>query len=345
MILPSFPSDIIDPVIAEATHNRELFRLHATRAFAAFSRDDRKYVAILESDGQSAYTFFSTWSQRTLPALQQLSELLDDASFHDEFANRLLVDSATMTTKLQLILDERRNELQEELLDHLYPISKDADFATSHRQAQIYLNLPTSTLVDIIERYESYLSYRMVASMYHIPVTDQHSSWLERRKSAKQIAKDRETIETTEQTRLLAIGAERETILGSYDGLIKKLFENGWDLITVISLRNNYEKRLKAMPAADSKKSLNRLAVFEKVTKTFKNDKIEQLTTSNTLSLSETRQAIEKIDQLLLTIFDLSNADKNRLLILSKRARELDQEHNQILSERAERHLIINTSF
>lgn len=347
MTTPSFPPNIIDPFIAEATKNRELFRLHATQAYQQFTPHNRRNIALLETSDVTAYGFFTLWSQRTLPALEELDEHIQDPAFRNNFAAAFLLDQAATTEKIDALVIQRRNELHNELLDVLYcePVNE-TQAAKARVHACTLLAMPAMALQDLMHQYETYMLYRMVASMYEIPVTDPHSSWLARRKTNKQIRKDREQVEANERAKLSAIDTQLDALFGSYNGLIKKMLDKDWNLITIISLRNTYEKRLKLLPAADAKKSIKRLALFEKVTKTFRDEQIELLANTGEAkaTLATTRSIAQEIDNLLLTIFDLPNVDKNRLLILTKQARELTDQRNQLLSNRAERNLFITTS-
>ena len=104
-----------------------------------------------------------------------------------------------------------------------------------------------------------------------------------------------------------------------------------WDLVTIISMRNQYDKRIGAMAKKDRSSALKRLAVFEKVTQQFRNDYIEQATSAK-MSLELTRQLSEEVDALLLRIFDLSTVQKNQLLVQSKEYRELIVESKNIVT-------------
>lgn len=348
MNIPSLPSALLDPIVAKAHKNRELFRLHATQAYQEFTPQNRHVVASLETQDIAAYSFFATWTQQTAPALKQLEQQVQDASFLEDLASRLLLDPASTSQKLDSLITQRRSELHDELLECVYSESHDNPkrLTQARQQAALLLRLDDTSLQRLSAQYESYMCYYMVATMYSIPVHDPYSSWLKRRNIDAQIATDREHIEANEQARLHALNTKLDAVHSSYNGLIKILAQKDWDLITIISLRNSYEKRLAALSAVDVKKSLKRLALFEKVTKTFREEQIERLTadTAAKASLTTTHQITKEIDELLLTIFDLPNADKNRLLVLTKQARELTEERNQLLSERAERNLLITTS-
>ena len=346
MIPPSFPPSTVDPFITQATENRELFRLHATQAYHKFAPQQRRDIALIETNDIMAYSFFTLWSQRTLPALEELIDQTQDPAFRSLFAQRLLLDQTATAQKLDDLVSERRSELHNELLDLIYSESDNQNQAAKAREhATKLLAIPSSALQECMQHYESYLLYSMVASMYAIPITDPHSSWLRRRKTSRQIVIDREQVEANERAQLHGIDTQIEALLNSHSGLIKKLIDKDWDLITIISLRNNYEKRLKLLAPADAKKSLKRLALFEKVTKTFRDEQIEKHTTAEPqATLTSTRTIAQEIDTLLLAIFDLSNADKNSLLVRTKQARDLTEQRNRIISARAERNLLISTS-
>ena len=85
------------------------------------------------------------------------------------------------------------------------------------------------------------------------------------------------------------------------------------------------------MSKDDETNAIKRLSIFDSETQQFKNEQIYKLLTrSDRMNLEATRLISKEIDTLLLRIFDLSNIQKNQLLMYSKEYRELIQEQATI---------------
>ena len=106
----------------------------------------------------------------------------------------------------------------------------------------------------------------------------------------------------------------------------------------VLGLRNQYEKKINELSKSDQKNAVKRLAVFDKETAKFREEQIKKIAlSSDQAGLEITRKITKDVDSLLLRIFDLSNIQKNQLVIQMKEFRELSSEKATILERQDNR--------
>jgi hypothetical protein len=182
-----------------------------------------------------------------------------------------------------------------------------------------------------------------VAELQAITIADAHAPWFKRKHAVKKVSVERKKTTIYERNRLREIKDKLEKLSQYYDGLIGKILENDWDVIVVIGLRNQYEKKIKALAGDESGSALKRLEIFERVTKDFRDQQVEKhvLHDASHNNLAATRQIAQAIDALLLQIFDLTNSEKNQLLVRLKEARELLEEQENIIQHRNRRQHIL----
>ncbi|RYX79457.1 hypothetical protein EON76_01930 [bacterium] len=127
--------------------------------------------------------------------------------------------------------------------------------------------------------------------------------------------------------RLVEITQRMHELEQSNGGLTTKVVHADWNLIEVIALRHTYEKKLQALSLEKAVDSKHRLKLFDTVTGSFKKSHTKQIAD---LNLSAARRATQAVDSLLLQIFDLNQAAKNKLIIDVKEYRELSAEAKKL---------------
>ena len=118
------------------------------------------------------------------------------------------------------------------------------------------------------------------------------------------------------------------------NNLIEDILDKKWDLMIVLGLRNNYEKKIAKINDDQPDSATKRLAIFHNETKKFKEeelDKMEMLPGQSSIDLA--RVASEEADNLLMRIFNLTNIQKNQLVLQMKEHRELNKERKEIITE------------
>lgn len=127
--------------------------------------------------------------------------------------------------------------------------------------------------------------------------------------------------------RLVEITQRMQELEQSDGGLVPKVIQADWNLVEVIALRHTYEKKLQALSLEKAVDSKHRLKLYDSVTGAFKKSHTKQIAD---LNLSAARRATQAVDSLLLQVFDLNQAAKNKLIVDIKEYRGLSTEAKKL---------------
>ncbi|MDB5184132.1 MAG: hypothetical protein JWO07_813 [Candidatus Saccharibacteria bacterium] len=311
-----------------ALTDREQFRTQAQTALLHFARRDRNTLTRIETKATTAYDVLGTWSDQLRPLRAQLEARRSEPAFRAAIKKQLVLMDNELDSKVQELIDDRLFEVQIAFLDDLYPTNSEA---RSH--AKNLLSRPDLELNELLARLTECILYMTIADNNGISVVDPHSRLFRRIGSRQRVRRERRATKRLQRERLSYIARREKELMNLNGGLLRAISDNGWDLVTVISLRNTYDKRVNALPKKDSASALKRLAIFEKVTQQFRDDYVQHMSTGK-MSLELTRKLTTEVDSLLLRIFDLSMVQKNQLLIQSREHRELTTERQTLLARK-----------
>lgn len=341
--------DVIKELTELATIDRENFRLNATKAYQNYSPKDRLTINRLETDDTSAYTLLTQWQSSLRPLLDELTINSTKAAFSKDIAKYLLLNLQIASRKVDELVSSRRLQTLEDFLYQLYPLPTDQGkdkLAKSRSYARNLLSQPDTEIEDLKNKHIAFLLHHTVAIAESIAVADVHASWPRRRRTIKYVIAERKKTATSERHRLRSIEERLEQLKTTHNDTLGELLERDWDLIVVISLRNQYEKRIASLSADERKSPLKRLVIFEEVTKEFRDEQVNRLAQNDPAqnSLAAARRFAETTDALLLRVFDLTNEQKNQLLVFTKEARKLEKERDAIIEGRAHRQQVLQNS-
>lgn len=318
--------------------NVESFRSDATKAFSDFTLKERSTLDAIEADDITSYSVLSAWEQELMPIQQSLAARRTDDNFSKLLIKNLILNNDETQPKINQIISKREIEVLHNFTNQIYPINEHDEYSEQRQQANILLSRPESDIFQIKNHQIDYILYGEIAKSNNITVIDLHTSFFNRIKGNLRLRSERKKTVKAENERLKFIKNRLEILSNMNGGLIVEIFEKKWDLITIISLRNQYEKKINKLSVDDAKNAVKRLSIFDAETHKFKNEQIEKLSiNSDQVSLEITRSITENIDNILLRIFDLTNIQKNQLLLYSKEYRELQAEQTAILNLRSER--------
>ncbi|MFZ2545030.1 MAG: hypothetical protein WAW80_03565 [Candidatus Saccharimonadales bacterium] len=312
-------------IIDLALTDRETFRTQATTALRRLGRDDRKLLKGVASKEIAVYDILSAWHDTLQPLLEQLESKRTDHVFRTSIKKLLILEEKTLDTKINELIDSRISEARVSFIDKIYSTNSDMRY-----NAMLLLQHPKYELDELLSRFTEYILYRKIAVDNNITLVDAHSWLIRRILNGIKVKRERNTALRNHQERLAYIDKRINELLSQNDGLLDAILKREWDLITIISIRNQYDKRINTLSKKDSASALKRLTLFEELTRKFRDDYVENVVTAKT-SLQTTRRLKEEVDTLLLKIFDLSTIQKNQLLIQSKEYRELAIERQSLL--------------
>jgi len=318
--------------------NVENFRSDATKAFSDYSLIERSTLENIEADDISSYSVLTAWEQELMPIQQSLSDTRSDDNFSIFLIKNLILNNDEIQPKINQIISKREIEVLHNFTNQIYPINEHDEYAEQRQQANILLSKPESDIIQIKNHQIDYILYAEIARLNNITVIDLHTSLFSRILGNLRLRSERKKTVKAENERLQFIKNRLEILSNMNGGLIVEIFEIKWDLITIFSLRNLYEKKINKLSVDDAKNAVKRLAIFDAETLKFRNEQIDKLSiNSDQVSLEITRSMTTNIDNLLLRIFDLTNIQKNQLLLYSKEYRELRAEQTAIKNLQSER--------
>ena len=329
---------IITQLADMAEMDREGFRLQATCIATLYSPADRQQIRLVASCGLDAYEIVQRWHTDIYPQLLQLDQQRTKNGVQNALIKHLIIDKPEAEKLTSELVVRQQKKIVTAFIDSFLP-APERHIAVLTR----LFSQPYDMIASLRQRYLDYLLHTKVAEQSGIVVYDPNSPWPTRRRVARHISAERQHTESLEHNRLLTIDERIEHLSASYDGLLGKIIERDWDLIIIVSLKNKYEMEIQALPASESKSPTRRLAIFEKITKAFRDVQVEKFAQIDNThgGLRSARLISENVDELLLQIFDLTNTQKNQLLVLIKEARELIAEREDIISKRAHRQQLL----
>ena len=316
---------IADSIITDL----EDFRDEAARACSEYLPEERAVIGILKTDGVSAYDVLAAWEESFKPVLGVLHNKLSEVTFREDMTKHLILEKDEVQSKINEIIKRREIEVMNSFIAKFYPGRK-------REQIEKIFSRPESEIKRIKNHYINYLLHKEAADQNNITIIDSHISLFKRMSAKKHIRQERKAALISENNRLLYIDDRIKSLSAINGGLLVDIYNKKWDLITVLDLRNNYEKKISKLSKEDDKNAVKRLAIFDVITSDFKKNQTEKMIVDSDQSSLETTRTITKdIDSLLLRIFDLSNIQKNQLLVCTKEYRELTQEKISILDKQS----------
>lgn len=313
----------------------EKFRTEASKIYGKFTPAERFITKGLEGSGVDSYSVLAAWQDELVPLIHSLQKTRTDDNFRKIIIKNLIIDESEVQSKLDLIIKNRQIEIIDNFTYKLYPINKTKRkdiYKKQRKLARELLSRPESEIEQIKEHQINYMLYMDASEKNEITVIDPHDRKSKQRKTIKQIKIERKKVLASEAERLNYIKGRLEALSAMNGGILVDIFNKEWDLMTILALRNQYEKLIGKLAASDTNDAIKRLEVFDKVTSQFKNEQAAKLAVnSDQTSLTTTRTIVKKIDTLLLNVFDLTTIQKNQLVLNAKEYRELTHEQSEII--------------
>lgn len=313
--------------------DRETFRATAMDALALFTPEDRDLAAsLLANRGKTtAGDLFYAWRTELRPLYEELEDLSEDPKFKTYLTKKLHFREDDADMVIEDVLDARRDLALHETIQSVYPHNGD-DTPYQHAYAGELLSRPLGAVDDYFDRYHRYHEALDLADKHSITLCDPHASWLDRQKAAMQINKERQRMTAHEDARLDEIADQMQTIVADDDSIVARVIDYGWDYTAIMDLRQKYQRQVDSLTKSEQKNPTKLLKIFERVTKTFREKEAERaVERTKRTGLRDLQRIHEAIYELLLEIFDQSNAQRNYLLLEIQRHHKLRQERDLIL--------------
>jgi len=313
-----------------AITNIELFRQQAKAALKQYSKHERRLLEQLQRDTSYPYDFLDLVETQLVPLRETLNSKRTSDSFKKTLAKHTLQRTQDVQPAVDLVIDYSDNF-------HIETFVRNNSSLTSLHADWLKVFVTTIGIEEIStlkKHYSDAILYHKVATNHGITVVDPNSGLLQRILDASGIRRERRKRIAYENSRMRKITARRSELNQLHDSLMPAIASVDWNLMEVLALRQEYEKKLGLLSVDDVLDDKRRLELFDSITSAFKK---KHAVHSVTTGLESARQSSAAVDTLLLRIFDLSTTQKNRLLADFKEYRDIDDEEAAITRARAQR--------
>lgn len=314
----------------KAVSNVEVFRNEARVLFRRYNKDRRKFIKQLSSQGGSAYDVLITWRDELSPILTKLDQARDSKPFRSSIIKYLEVPEGDSQNAVDHIVNLRKEQIHDQFVKVFSKVLPE-------KTASELLSKDSREIVAMTDQYVRATLIQMVAKEQGVVFMDPHSSLFKRLRTAGKIRRERKRLNLRDKKRLAEIAARIEEIETQDNRLVGDIMKLQIDLVPTLAARANYEKRVAKMTKEDMVDAAARLEIFNDETRQIRSDIVEKIPGSLGMSLESVYSATKMTDKLLLRIFDLTNTQKNNLLISTKEHRELKQERDRIVTAQKER--------
>lgn len=327
--------EIVDQLLTDI----ELFRTKATKAYMQFNQKERNKLEKIETKNLPSYQIMAKWEDDLKPLIEKLESKRSEDSFKKSITKNLFLNKDEIQKKADQLVDLRTTEVVENFVNDIYPIGENKDIYRYEREsAKKLFSLPLARVQVLKDHQVDYLLFREIAHQNKVSVNDPANWFVVRIINRLRIRKERKKVIKTENQRLLSINKRLEELSDINENIIHDIQDKKWDLMIVLGLRNQYEKKISELSKTDQKNAVKRLAIFDKETAKFREEQIKKIAlSSDQAGLEITRKITKDVDSLLLRVFDLSNIQKNQLVLQIKEHRELLQERSVIIERQDNR--------
>lgn len=328
----STKQQIIDLALTDV----EDFRAQGYLACRNFTKKEREDLKSIASQHVNSYELLSLWQDNLKPRIKKLSKERTNSEFINSLTKHLSVDESEAQSVANELVSKRQQKNLINFANSVY---------TKPEKGRDRLAKKRNTLIDFLSKSEKeidkirknlveYMMFDSISRAQKITILDPTKNIFTKSKLKRRIERERKLIFKNNRKRLNDIYSRLEELSKNNDGLIVKINDRKWDLMTILALKNNYEKKISKL-SDDKPDSVNkRLSIFESEIKEFKERELDKMETlPNQTSIDLARVASEDIDKLLLQIFNLTNIQKNQLVLQMKEFRELNVERKDIISE------------
>lgn len=309
--------------------NVEAFRQELQMYLRRFTPERRKLVKRLRSGRLSSYEVLIAWQENLAPVLEKLEDTRNSDAFAKTITKYLYIEKGAQEV-IDTVVSVREDQLKLDFINR-------SDGFSQRQAVSELVDRPLREVQAIIGQYINVTIASVVAKEQGVTVIDPHSSLLKKLRSFMKIRSERKRTIRRENKRLHDIESRLAEIEQQDGGMVGHIKQMGIDLVTTLAAKASYEKRLKELSKDDVVEAATRLEIFNEETRQIRHDIMNNISGSVEMSLESVHSATKTTDKLLLKIFDLTNTQKNNLLLLTKEHRELSSERDKILLSQKER--------
>lgn len=303
------------------------FRVAAREHAEDYSRELRKKIHPLNTRDVSAYEFFAAWTQTLAPEVEALQDVGRLKALVAAISKQLGVPQHTAEERAVRLIHERIHERTDVFIDILYGLR-----GRRYRAAQAILMRPTAEVADVRDRFMAYFLDMQVAHELNIAIYDVNAPFFTRGRLRR---KDRRQVrQYTKQrsARLAEIQTRQEELKKDQRSMVGRILTIELDAVLAFDAHRQYKKRLDALKPA-SRTPAKSLTLFTAATKTIRDEYASKL--KGLRKLADLQYALKEVDDVLVEIFDMTDTERNALMVRLKEYRELEREAVKIRKEQS----------
>lgn len=312
--------------------NREALRAEATDALMRFSPADRQFASQITTKDVQLLDVCKAWTTHLRTLFEELEVTAEQKKIHEYIAKHFQFNAGDVTEVIDSIVETRYIQALEDYITPLFRANHQDGSEQHVRLIDFFLIEPVGVIDAYFERYRHYRTALDSAKEAQLTLCDPHGSWLDRQRAALQIGRERTEIVQSEENRLDEIGESIDVIRHNENSTVNRIISMDWEYVILLDMRQKYQKNVDKLPKTDQSNPNKLIKIFERVTKDFRESAAERLIVrSSTKSLKGIRDIQESVYDLLLEVFDLSNAERSRILTDIQRYTALRQERDMLL--------------
>lgn len=314
----------------------EDFRAQGFVACRNYTKKQRKALKKASTKTVSIYDILASWQDNLKPKVSKLSKEQKNPEFLNSIVKHLSTSEILAQEKINALTKDRQLEMLNDFAFDIYEKPKKGRDKFEKRRNKIkeIMSVSEKEVEKMKANFVEYTLFNETSENEKVTILDPYAPFLKRAKSKRRIERERKEILKKHRDRLNFIYSRLEELSKINNNLIEDILDKKWDLMIVLGLRNNYEKKIAKINDDQPDSATRRLAIFNNETKKFKEeelDKMEMLPGQSSIDLA--RVASEEADNLLMRIFNLTNIQKNQLVLQMKEHRELNKERKEIITE------------
>jgi len=308
--------------------DREALRAQLNGHLASFALPDRARTKFLEKSTISIEQLLNVIVDDFAPKIKTLENKQTDKNLRNYLMRQLSFDPTGVDLAISHLIEQRRHELVIEAVEMLDP--------TEHSRL-IVANLlitPIDELVDLTQRFVNYQQALDIEAIYGLSLLDAHARRFKRSRMRRHIRREQKRIVRDEKRTL----AENQNMLGQLlggDEILTKIVDNQLSYVEILGLRQNYQKAVNRLKKADQKPS-QLIVIFDNTTKTYLERETDRLS-GDQQNLKGLSAISDRLRNLLLEIFDLTNEQRNQLMTKMAEYEGLLRDNANIATARANR--------
>lgn len=326
-----YDSTQFEKTVKIAQANIEEFRYEYARAHYALNRDERRLIQKISAMD----VFYERYVEFYLPTLKTLRLKKPFDTIKSSLSKGLVLSATESKHLTEIIYQDRHEKL---INDTVAPLSDN-----SQPHALTLLHIPEEQLTVILYHYRDVTLYQDVSKKVGYLAYDPYDSFLKRSITRWKINRNRKKTLRSEHRRLTQIDRRLHRIDKEKGDLIRRIVSNHLELMPVLSLRNEFIKRVSQNNATSKKQSFEQ---FEKTIQSLMKKQIDTYAVENPDAIfTDFRSHKQQLEQLLYDTFTLSNSQSNALITDHSQYAKLYSEHEKITARQQARNAFIHRDF